>query len=85
MGTAIVLFRVAFKPGKFVKTFLFVCLLGCLFVCLFNRSLLAETHLDLDGTRLKQNVQARLQAYKAACWPSGLLKYKERNRFEKKR
>ena len=31
----------------------------CLFVCLFNRLLRAETHLGADGTRLKQNAQAR--------------------------
>ena len=30
---------------------------------LFNRSLRAETHLGPDGTRLKQNAQARLKAY----------------------
>ncbi len=32
----------------------------CLFVCLFTRSLRAETHLRPDGTRLEQNAQARL-------------------------
>ena len=31
-----------------------------LFVCLFNRSLRAETHLGPDGPRLEQNAQARL-------------------------
>ena len=36
-------------------------------VCLFNRSLRAETHLGPDGTRLKQNAQARLKSlYKHA-------------------
>ena len=30
---------------------------------LFNRSLRAETHLGPDGTRIKQNSQARLKAY----------------------
>ena len=40
---------------------------ACLFVCLFNRSLRAETHLGPDGTRLKQNAQARLKrVYKHA-------------------
>ena len=33
-----------------------------LFVCLFNQSLHAETHLGPDGTRLKQNAQARLKS-----------------------
>ena len=33
---------------------------GFMFVCLFNRSLLAETRLSPDGTRLEQNAQARL-------------------------
>ena len=38
-----------------------------LFVCLFNRSLRTETHLGPDGTRLKQNAQARLKSlYKHA-------------------
>ena len=32
----------------------------CLFVCLFNRLLSAETHLGPDVTRLKQNAQAKL-------------------------
>ena len=55
----------------------------CLFVCLFNRLLRAETHLGPDGTRLKQNAQARLQSlYKHA----GQLVYenvkKLRNSFE---
>ena len=55
----------------------------CLFVCLFNRSLRAETHLGPDGTRLKQNAQTRLKSqYKHA----GQLVYenikKLRNRFE---
>ena len=31
-----------------------------LVVCLCNRSLCVETHLGCDGTRLKQNAQARL-------------------------
>ena len=30
---------------------------------LFNRLLRVETHLGPDGTRLKQNAQARLKAY----------------------
>ena len=34
----------------------------CLFVCLFNRSLRAETHLGPDGTGLEQNAQARLKS-----------------------
>ena len=34
-----------------------------IFMYLFNRSLRAETHLGCDGTRLKQNAQARLKAY----------------------
>ena len=39
----------------------------CLFVCLFNRSLRAETHLGPDGTRLEQNAQAMLKSlYKHA-------------------
>ena len=38
-----------------------------LFVCLFNRSLRAETHLGPDGTRLEQNTQARRKSlYKHA-------------------
>ena len=38
-----------------------------LFVCLFKRSLRAETHLGSDGTRLEQNAQARLKSlYKHA-------------------
>ena len=46
-----------------VATTLFVCL----FVYLFNRSLRVETHLGPDGTRLKQNAQARLKSlYKHA-------------------
>ena len=32
----------------------------CLFVCLFNRSLCAETRLGPDGTKHEQNAQARL-------------------------
>ena len=37
------------------------------FVCLFNRSLRTETHLGPDGTRLKQNAQAKLKSlYKHA-------------------
>ena len=32
------------------------------YVCLFNRSLRAETHLGHDGTRLKQNAQVRLKS-----------------------
>ena len=57
----------------------------CLFVCLFNRLLRAEKHLGPDGTRLKQNAQARLKSlYKHA----GQLVYenvkKLRNRFELK-
>ena len=40
-------------------------------VCLFNRSLHAETLLGTDGTRLKENVQARLTAY-ITIWLSGL-------------
>ena len=51
--------------------------------CLFNRLLRAETHLGPDGTRLKQNAQARLKSlYKHA----GRLVYenveKLRNRYE---
>ena len=34
-----------------------------IYMYLFNRSLRAETHLGRDGTRLKQNAQARLKAY----------------------
>ena len=60
----------------------FWCLEVCLFVCLFNRLLRAETHLGPDGTRLKRNAQARLQSLKHA----GQLVYenvkKLRNRFE---
>ena len=38
-----------------------------LFVCLFNRSLRAETNLGPDGTRPERNVQARLKSlYKHA-------------------
>ena len=38
-----------------------------LFVSLFNGSLCTETHLGPDGTRLKQNAQARLKSlYKHA-------------------
>ena len=33
------------------------------FVCLFNQSLHAETHLGPDGTRLKQNAQARVKVH----------------------
>ena len=39
-----------------------VCLFVGLFVCLFNRSLRAETHLGPDGTKLEQNAQARLES-----------------------
>ena len=39
----------------------------CLFVCLFNWSLRAETHLSPDVTSFKQNAQARLKSlYKHA-------------------
>ena len=41
--------------------------LHCLFVCLFNQSLRAETHLGPDGTRPERNAQARLKSlYKHA-------------------
>ena len=37
------------------------------YVCLFNQSLRAETHLGPDGTRLEQSAQARLKSlYKHA-------------------
>ena len=45
--------------GKNIETHIFW--LARLFVCLFNWSLRAETHLGLDGTRLQQNTQARLK------------------------
>ena len=35
-------------------------------ILLLNRSLCAETHWDPDGTRLKQNAQARLKSHKHA-------------------
>ena len=66
---------------------MFPCLLRIpvvhLHFLLFNRLLRAETHLGSDGTRLKQNAQARLKSlYKHA----GQLVYenvkKLRNRFE---
>ena len=44
---------------------------------LFNRSLRAETHLGPDGTRLKQNAQAKLKAY-ISMLAIGLWKSKER-------
>ena len=54
----------------------------CQWVCLFNWQPRAETHLGPDGTRLKQNAQARLKA----CWPSGSMEIqRERNRSEHKR
>ena len=53
----------------FIQSYVWLCALillhrlvfFCLFVCLFNRSLCAETRLGPDGTRLEQNAQARLQ------------------------
>ena len=54
-----------------------------LFVCLFNQSLHAETHLGPDGTRLKQNAQARLKSLHKHAGQPGLWKYKDsETRFE---
>ena len=51
------------------------------YVCLFNRSLRAETHLGPDGTRLEQNAQARLKSLSMlANWSMEIKR--ERNRFE---
>ena len=52
-------------------------ILICLFICLFNRSLRAETHLGPDGTRLEQNAQVRL---KSLGWPNGLYGNVKRER-----
>ena len=41
-----------------------VCFFNCLFVCLFNWSLRAESHLGPDGTRLKQMLKPGLESYK---------------------
>ena len=48
-----------------------------IYMYLFNRSLRAETHLGPDGTRLKQNAQAKLKAY-ISMLAIGLWKSKER-------
>ena len=51
---------------RFAKGLILLTQIG-LYVCLFNRSLRAETHLGPDGTRLKQDAQARLKSlYKHA-------------------
>ena len=49
-------------------------------VCLTGRSL--QRHLGSDGTRLKQNAQARLKKVYKACWPCAcdLWNYNPSNR-----
>ncbi len=50
----------SFAVKTYVCIILCMCVVQVVIVCLFTRSLRAETHLGPDGTRLEQNAQAGL-------------------------
>ena len=65
--------------------FFFVSQIHFCFVCLLNWSFHEKTHLGPDGTRLKQNIQARLKILLKHAGPMVYGNITERNRFIDKR